>query len=76
MSVTIIRQWVGGGARHHHYDTVEEAAEDTRDFIARHVEQDIEPERLEAITRCVVDSHCLNLDTRTGGIVLGRDIVV
>ncbi|MGQ1796987.1 hypothetical protein ACT4S5_07615 [Kocuria oceani] len=76
MSVTIIRQWVGGGARHHHYETVEEAAEDTKDFIARHVDEDIAPDRLEAIIRGVIDSHCVQLDTRTGGIITGQGLIV
>ncbi|GAA1766326.1 hypothetical protein [Kocuria aegyptia] len=62
MSVTIARQWTGRRARFHHYDTVEEATEDTRDFIVRQVGEDIDPQRLEAITRGVVDLHCMHLD--------------
>lgn len=70
MSVTIIRQWTGQGARYHHYDTVEEAAEDTRDFIVQHVDPDIDPRQLEEITRGVVDLHCMHLDYRENRIVV------
>ncbi|PWF83790.1 hypothetical protein [Kocuria rosea] len=70
MSVTIIRQWTGRGARYYHYDTVEEATEDTRDFIVRNVGPDIDPQQLEAITRGVVALHCMHLDFREDCIVV------
>ena len=69
MSVTIIRQWTGRGARYYHYDTVEEATEDTRDFIVRNVGPDIDPQQLEAITRGVVALHAPRLP---GGLHRGR----
>ncbi|MEX5298159.1 hypothetical protein RCG67_05200 [Kocuria sp. CPCC 205292] len=70
MSVTIIRQWTGRGARYYHYDTVEEATEDTRDFIVRQVGEDIDPQQLETITRGVVDLHCMHLDFREDCVVV------
>lgn len=70
MSVTIIRQWTGRGARYYHYDTVEEATEDTRDFIVRNVGLDIDPQQLEAITRSVVALHCMHLDFREDCVVV------
>lgn len=71
MTVTVTRQWVGGGPRHHHYDTVEEAAADTREYIERLVGPDLDPQGLEEITRNVIDRHCVRLDTRDGGIIVG-----
>lgn len=70
MSVTIIRQWTGRGARYYHYDTVEEAVEDTRDFIVRQLGEDIDPERLETIIRGIVELHGMHLDFREDCVVV------
>ena len=51
-------------------EVVEEATEDTRDFIVRNVGPDIDPQQLEAITRGVVALHCMHLDFREDCIVV------
>ncbi|ALU40366.1 hypothetical protein AS188_12040 [Kocuria flava] len=75
MSVIVTRRWVGGGPRHFHYDTSEEAEADTRDFIASRLGEDCDPARVEELARRALGCDCVRLDVDGGGIDIGPALV-